>query len=70
MEFRVYFLGQTGLIDGPSAGFEAEDDEAALQIARGMYWSAEWSEGGFELWQGTRLVQTWVCQKIVRDSFP
>ena len=57
MEFRVYFLGPAGLIEGPAAGFEAEDDKVALEIARGIHRSAKWSEG-FELWQGPRRIHT------------
>jgi hypothetical protein len=58
MEYRVYFLGPGGLIEGPSAGFEAEDDRSALERARGICRLAKWSNGAFELWQGTRCVHT------------
>jgi hypothetical protein len=58
MEYRVYFLSHGGLIDSPARGFEAEDDRAALEIARGLYRSAEWGDDGFELWQGARCLHT------------
>lgn len=58
MEYRLYFLGRRGLIDGPSAGFEAEDDKTALAMAWEMYRTVQLSEGGFELWQGARCAHT------------
>jgi len=58
MEFRIDFFGPTGLIASPSAGFNADDDETAVEIARGMHYAARWRDGGCELWQGARLVHT------------
>jgi hypothetical protein len=50
-----YFSSEEKL---PARGFEAEGDRAALEIARGLCRSAEWSGNGFELRQGARCIHT------------
>ena len=61
MEYRLYLLGPDCRICSPARGFEAHDDEAALEIAREVFRSGLTPHHGFELWQGPRRVHTENC---------
>jgi hypothetical protein len=56
IQYRLYFLDGLGHIE-KAHEFEAQDDEAAVQI------SEAWREGRerMELWQGSRIVKRWLA---------
>lgn len=53
-QYRLFFLDGAGHVAAPPYPFEADTDETAIKLAKGM------REGRrVELWCGTRLIRRW-----------